>query len=141
MDPTEANMYALRRFRDWAYQQSYAFGTQIDALISDQNLGDASTSGGNSLQSILDKLANGIQTAANTASLSYKTYLDAQTSVAMMQAAQRAGVPVDQYMKIASAQNQTAAAISNPNSPIPSVLGVPIWVILGGVALLVLLRK
>ncbi len=141
MDPTEANMQALRRFRDWSYRQSYEFGTQIDALLTDGTMGDAAPSVGTSLQSILDKLANGLQTAANTASLSYKTYLDAQTSVATMQAAQRAGVPVDQYMKLAQNQNLVAAAISNPNSPIPSVMGVPIWVLIGGVILLVVLRK
>lgn len=140
MDATQVNMQALRRFRDWSYQQSYDFGTQVDALLTGDGMGDAQTSNV-SLTSLLDKLANGIQTAASTVNLSYKTYLDAQTQIALMQAAQRAGVPVDDYVKMAAAQNKTAAAISNPNSPIPSVLGVPIWVILGGLAIVLIMRK
>ncbi len=137
MDPIEANMIAFRRFRDQAWQVDPAIGKIIDSAIVEATGFGASPS----LDDILTKISNGLKTAADTAEISYKNYMDAQTQISYMQQAQRAGVPVDQYLQTVGTKNAVSAFISDPNSPIPSVMGVPIWVIVGGVLLVVLLKR
>lgn len=133
----DANMMALRDFRNWAYRQNTQFGKNIDALILD----GAGLGATVSLTDILSKLENGLKSAAESAQLGYQQYLDAMTKTKLMQDANKAGVPVDVYLKTAAGQNAVAALISNPNSPIPSVFGVPIWLVLGGLVVYLVVSR
>ena len=94
-----------------------------------------------SFTDLMRMLSNGLGTASNTLTASVNNYYDAQTAIAQAQAANAAGVPVAQYVQAATIRNQ-AADLINPGTALGStVLGVPIWLLVGGVAALVLLRK
>lgn len=129
--------------RNIYYQINPAFGVEMDKVI--QQSSDTITFGdpvapSNALADLLRQITNGLGTAANTARLSYTQYLDAMTWTRNAQAANAAGVPVEQYMQAATARNQIADIIS-PGSGGANVLGIPIWVILGGFALVLVMRN
>lgn len=137
---------ALREFRKFAWSQSAAFGRGVDQLLlTGAGLGDAAaTSPGappTATTSALDRLSSGLASLAAATNLSLKSYFDAMTMVNQMRAAHAAGVPVDTYIASTSFKNQATSLISDPSSPTFNVLGVPLWVILGGVALLMVVRR
>lgn len=117
-------MSSLENFRSWSYSRSPAFGLEIDKLIRrGSGLGDASTD----LSSVLDSLANGLQSAASTVQLSLKDYYDAATQVKLMQQANAAGVPVDLYTPGAVASNINKSTLT------PTLNTLMPWLLIGGV--------
>lgn len=90
----------VQAFRDYAYGLSPAFGREVDRLIvGSAGLGaaDNTTAPMTTGSGLLDKIVNGLDSAAAAAQLSLKSYFDAMTAVNTMKSAYASGVPVDQY--------------------------------------------
>jgi hypothetical protein len=127
----------LKDFRIKAYSMSPEFGRKVDMLILDGVGMGASIS----VSDALSKLVNGLADAAASTQIGVKNYYDAMTAVQQMQAANRAGVSVDTYRDLTNVKNMGTSLISDPNAPTANVFGIPVWVILGGVALILLTRR
>jgi len=145
----------IKSFRVWAWAQGPVVGAAIDRAILqgsgfagyDDGLGAAldntyndfppGTTSNDSADSILSSITSTISTLANAGTLSLKSYFDAQTAVAQMQAASRAGMSVDQYNAIhnpAAGANAITSAVSGAGSNL-------IWIGLAGLAAVVLLSR
>lgn len=129
----------IANYRQYAHSLSRDFGNAIDALIvQGTGFGDDPTI---TTQSVLDQIVNGFNTAASTLTGSVASYYDAQLKINQIRAAAAAGVPLDVYLQTSAVKNTAASIFGDLNSPNMNILGVPIWVILGGVGLFLVLRK
>lgn len=127
----------LRNFRLNAHAMSPVFGREVDLLIMEgAGLGEDV-----SVKNALDRLSTGLAQAAQAAQLSIKNYYDAMTAVNQMQQAHAAGVSVDTYQTLTNPKNAVTSVISDPRSPVANVFGVPVWVIIGGIAVYLLARR
>lgn len=123
----------LAAFRKDAYFKSPDFGARVDQLIlQGQGLGDAATP---DLGTSLTSLSQGLADIAKAANLSVAQYYDSMTSINQMRAAYGQGLTTTQYTAAQQATSGTA------NAATANVLGIPLWIILGGAAVLFVAMK
>lgn len=136
-------MKDVAAFRAWAYSVKPEFGVEIDKLIVEGT-------GFGGLSDVLSSISRGLESAAQTAELSYQRYIEAQYRTADIRNAAAAGVSVDEYRRITAAGNSAAliaaqgretigAGITDPSNS--TILGVPTWVFVAGAAFLLLYKK
>jgi hypothetical protein len=87
-----------------------------------------------------DNLLNIINRVPVAVNQGITAYYDAATAVDQARLAHQAGVPVATYQALNTPKNALASVVGS-NTPMPTILGIPLWVLLAGLGVVLVARR